>query len=180
MWHSDDFLKALALAGEAHASQKIPGLERPYLEHVIGVTMEALRAALTDESLNYNLIICCGLLHDVVEDTSVSLTTIEEQFGTQVAQGVAALTKNGALPKEKRMEDSLARILALGLPEIRIIKMADRCDNLRKPPPHWTREKILAYYNEAHYILNTLRGVNRAIEDRLEERIQQYEQYCRN
>lgn len=177
MWQSELCLKALSLAGEAHAGQLIPGLNRPYLEHVAGVTMEALRAALTDNTLNPDLIICCSLLHDVVEDTNIPLQLIEEQFGQQVAQGVAALTKNESLPEEMQMEDSLNRILATGMPEIRIIKMADRCNNLRKPPPHWTREKIEAYYREAIYILEKLRGVNRAIEERLEACIAEYKQY---
>lgn len=177
IWQSDIVLKALALAGEAHARQTIPGLGRPYLEHIIGVTMEALQAALTDNSLDYQLLICSGLLHDVVEDTPVSLATIEEQFGNRVAMCVSALTKNEALPKEQQMPDSLSRILSLNQPEIRILKMADRCDNLRQPPPHWDAEKIKAYHQEAVYILETLRGVNQTIENRLAERIENYRCY---
>ncbi|MCS6967338.1 MAG: HD domain-containing protein [Cytophagales bacterium] len=177
MWNPNLFLEAIALAGQAHAKQTIPGLDRPYLEHVVGVTMEALRAALTDPTLDYNLIICCGLLHDVVEDCDVSLQTIEEKFGKAVAEGVEALTKNKALSSEEKVKDNLQRILALGRPEIRIIKMADRCDNLRKPPPHWSNEKIRSYYEESLLILNTLGGVNQTIENRLRELIDNYRQY---
>jgi len=177
VWQSALFSKAFALALEAHASQVIPGSNRPYIEHVAAVMMEALKAALTDNHLNYDLIICCAMLHDVVEDTSVSIESIEEQFGRQVAMGVSALTKNETLPKEKRMSDSLERILALQMPEINIVKMADRCDNLRPPPPHWDNQKIKNYYEEAIYILETLRGVNRAIENCLAERIENYRRY---
>lgn len=177
MWQSERVLKALTLAGEAHANQTIQGLERPYLEHVIGVTMEALRAALTDSRLDYDLLICCGLLHDVLEDTSVSLESLEEQFGRRIAMGVSALTKNNALPKEQQMPDSLSRILALKQPEINIVKMADRCNNLRQPPPQWNVHKIKSYYEEAIYILETLRGINQAIENRLAERIENYRRY---
>jgi (p)ppGpp synthase/HD superfamily hydrolase len=176
MWSSERVLKALTLAGEAHARQTIPGLGRPYLEHIMGVVMEALRAALTDSNLDYELLICCGLLHDVVEDTPVSIAAIEEQFGSRIAMGVSALTKNEALPEAQQMPDSLNRILALQQPEINILKMADRCNNLRQPPPHWNAEKIKAYHQEAVYILETLRGVNQSIENRLAELI---DNYCR-
>jgi len=80
-------------------------------------------------------------LHDTIEDTQVSYENLCEQFGTAVANGVRALSKDENLPtKHDQMMDSLARIRQQGV-EIWMVKLADRVTNLYAPPFYWTQEK---------------------------------------
>lgn len=93
------------------------------------------------------------MLHDVIEDTETSYDDLEKQFGTDVALGVLALTKDINLPsKEEQMIDTLDRIRKQPV-EIRMVKMADRITNLQPPPHYWSGEKIQNYRKEARLIL---------------------------
>ena len=87
-----------------------------------------------------------------------------------------ALTKNEALPKETQMADSLKRIIQQGK-EVRMVKMADRINNLQKPPKHWNRAKMKRYQKEAQFMLEQLSGVHPYIEARLKQKIEAYKQY---
>ena len=115
-------------------------------------------------------------MHDTLEDTPTSYQELEVSFGKEVAQGVLALTKNSKLATDKQMADSLERILLQPI-EIRIVKMADRIDNLYLPAIYWTVKKRQYYQNEAQMILNTLGGVNGYIENRLRQKIEAYAKY---
>lgn len=179
MWNHEIYLKALLFAGEAHINQKVPGTEISYVVHIANVCMEALTAIVNspDHKLDTNLIIQCALLHDTIEDTKITYNDVLKHFGEKVAKGVLALSKNENLAtKQEQMQDSLARILEEG-PEIRLIKMADRIQNLQAPPHYWTLEKKTAYLEEAKILLNTLKGVNNFIETRLTKKIAFYPSY---
>jgi len=51
-----------------------------------------------------------ALLHDVLEDTTVTAEELAAEFGTEVITGVLALTKTKLLPKTGQMNDSLQRL----------------------------------------------------------------------
>jgi guanosine-3',5'-bis(diphosphate) 3'-pyrophosphohydrolase len=119
------------------------------------VSAEVLCALATEPQHDADLALACSLLHDTLEDTSVSFEQLAEAFGEPVAAGVLALTKNSALPKAERMADSLRKILAQP-DEIALVKLADRIVNLQKPPALWSDEKIAAYKTEAKGILDAL------------------------
>jgi len=77
-----------------------------------------------------------GLLHDVVEDTSVTIEDIEKQFGKEVANcvnGVTKLTKLDFLSSEDRQAESFRKMLLAMTDDIRVIivKLADRMHNMR-------------------------------------------------
>lgn len=80
--------------------------------------------------------ICAGLLHDVVEDTDVELSEIEEEFGKDVAEIVDGVTKVGQLEfidvAEKQATNQQHMLLAMAK-DIRvvIVKLADRLHNIR-------------------------------------------------
>ena len=76
--------RALVFATEAHAGQ-VDKAGRPYIFHPVGVAASLLH---TDA-----VHVCVALLHDVVEDTPVTIEEIEEEFGEEVAGPVALLTK---------------------------------------------------------------------------------------
>lgn len=178
MWNQDLYQKTILFATKVHGRQKVPGSELPYLLHLSNVCAETLAAMMTENNPNYdiNFAMQCALLHDTIEDTPITFEDIEMHFGKKVAIAVLALTKNEKLPKAERMKASLRRI-KVHSDEARIVKMADRITNLQKPPKHWDKEKKRKYWEEAKIILEELRGVNEAIEERLRKKIERYKQW---
>ena len=152
---------AIKFATQKHVAinQKVPGTELPYVVHLSNVAMEVLMANANTENFNIAFAIQVALLHDTIEDADTTFSEVEENFGTEVANAVLALTKNESLPKEVQMMDSLNRIKKLPY-EVWAVKMADRITNLQKPPIHWDDEKKKKYRAEAHVILEELKEGN--------------------
>lgn len=177
MWNADQFARALDFAAKAHGDQKVPGTGFPYTTHVTKVAMEVLRACAGDASFDADLACTCALLHDCVEDAGVTRAQLAAEFGEAVAAGVQALTKDEAVPKAQRMADSLGRIRAQPR-EVWLVKLADRITNLEAPPHYWSREKRLAYREEARAIHAALAEAHAGLAARLTQRIEAYLQYC--
>lgn len=171
------YQETIKFAARRHGEQKqiIPGTDLPYLVHLANVAMEVLMAAANTPQFNAGLAVQLALLHDTLEDTNTSYQELESRFGKQVADGVFALTKDPGLPGDKKMQDSLDRIKQQPK-EVWAVKLADRITNLQKPPLHWSIEKIEAYRIEAALILQELKGGNVYLEDRLGEKIWNYNQ----
>src|SRR6185437_15053822 len=77
-----------------------------------------------------------GLLHDVVEDTSVTNDQIRKEFGTEVARcvdGVTKLSKLDFFSAEERQAESVRKMLLAMVEDLRVImvKLADRLHNMR-------------------------------------------------
>jgi (p)ppGpp synthase/HD superfamily hydrolase len=179
MWTEDLYQKTINFAGEAHQDQKVPGSHRAYVVHLATVCMEVLSALVNapDQTYEADFAMQCALLHDTLEDTAVTYPDLEREFGSKVAAGVLALTKDESIPgKKAQMIDSLNRIAAQPA-EVRLVKMADRITNLQPPPGYWSVEKIRAYREEAQLILDRLQGVHPYLERRLAEKIDAYQQY---
>ena len=92
-WSEASYLKAYRFAAEAHQGQLFPGTDLPYLLHISFVSMEIIACLGVEQNHDGDLAIQCALLHDVLEDTEITYSEIEKAFGSQVAQGVLALTK---------------------------------------------------------------------------------------
>lgn len=165
-----------ATAKHMEEDQKVPGTDLPYLVHLSNVAMEIIIAASHSDNFNLGKAVQLALLHDVLEDTSADFGELEAKFGLEIAEGVAALTKNSELPKEQQMPDSLARIKKLQA-EVWAVKMADRITNLQPPPPHWDRDKIIKYQKQARVILSELKDGNDYLAARLETKIEAYGDY---
>jgi hypothetical protein len=106
------------------------------------VAMEVIAAFAHEDGLDGDLAIQCALLHDVIEDTDRSHEDLIKKFGSDVADGVLALSNNSSLnSKQDKMTDSLARIKQQPK-EVWVVKLADRITNLQPPPGPWDDKKI--------------------------------------
>lgn len=178
MFSQENYIEVLTFAALAHGEQKTPkGL--PYLAHITCVAMEVINAcekSQLDEQ-KANLAISCALLHDVIEDANITYDELYVKFGSDIADGVEALTKNKTLDsKQEQMRDSIERLLTQPY-EVQMVKLADRITNLGIPPKHWDKEKIKKYQKEASFILSCLRNSNIYLAKRLEEKIEEYNKY---
>jgi (p)ppGpp synthase/HD superfamily hydrolase len=173
MWSPERYLRALHFAAVRHADQKVPGSEMPYLVHLTAVAAEVMRGVALETVANPDLAVVCALLHDVVEDTATTRAEVAAAFGDDVAAGVAALSKDGSLPKGEQLDDSLQRIRACPR-EVWVVKLADRITNLQEPPAHWTAEKRSRYREEARRIHAALAEAHALLGARLAEKIEGY------
>jgi (p)ppGpp synthase/HD superfamily hydrolase len=120
-----------------------------------------------------HLAVQCALLHDVIEDTEVTYQHVVDTFGSAVADGVLALSKDKNLEKMAQMEDSLRRIRQQPL-EVWMVKLADRITNLQLPfPSYWDKEKIATYRREAITIHKALKDASPYLAHRLQMMISQ-------
>lgn len=84
--------KAIALALKAHEGQMRKEALTPYIVHPVRVAILLARYGFSDT------VIAAGLVHDVVEDTSVSLDDVRRELGDAVAALVAPVTHDDSLP----------------------------------------------------------------------------------
>jgi (p)ppGpp synthase/HD superfamily hydrolase len=173
-WDRELYIKACRFAAQAHRGQLIPSSDLPYLLHLNLVSMEILAALSVEAGYDGDLAIACTLLHDTIEDTDTTYAQIESMFGSKVADGVAALSKNPDLEKSQQLADSLDRIASQPR-EIWMVKLADRITNLQPPPAHWDRAKIVRYRDEAIEIHDRLHTASPFLAKRLAEKIQNYQ-----
>lgn len=180
-WSPDLYLAAWNFAADAHGDQLVPGSARPYLAHIGAVAMEVVSALAEREDVEApDLCVQCAILHDAVEDTSVTVDEIASRFGDDVARGVAALTKNeSAGDKHAQMVDSLGRIKAQPR-EVWMVKLADRITNLQPPPAHWGASKIASYLESAELIFDELEGACPVLRERMLEKLDSYRQFVVN
>ncbi len=121
--------RAYEIAQKAHEGQLRRSGE-PYILHPLGVA-----GILADLHLDVASL-ATGILHDVVEDTTVSLDDIERDFGKTIASLVDGVTKlsqmNFRHTHEKQGENIRKMIIAMGK-DVRVIlvKLADRLHNMR-------------------------------------------------
>ena len=87
--------RAYHLAEKAHEGQKRASGE-PYITHCVAV------ASILAEMRVPPSVVVAGVLHDTVEDTSVTLKTVREEFGGEVAAMVDGVTKLTYLPRVSR------------------------------------------------------------------------------
>ncbi|MCC6929518.1 MAG: bifunctional (p)ppGpp synthetase/guanosine-3',5'-bis(diphosphate) 3'-pyrophosphohydrolase [Gemmatimonadaceae bacterium] len=134
--------RAYSFSAKAHEGQFRKNGD-PYVSHCVEVAK-----ILADLQLD-TATVASGLIHDVVEDTPITVGQIEKEFGREVAQIVDGLTKIGHLPlnsKEDRQVENYRKLLVSIAKDVRviIIKLADRLHNMRTLDwlPEEKRERI--------------------------------------
>ena len=122
-------MRVYELADHAHEGQRRASGES-YIEHPIAVA-----GILADLEMDRQTI-AAALLHDVVEDTSVTTEEVAAQFGEEIASLVEGVTKLTRIPyqsKEEAQVENLRKMFMAMAKDIRviIIKLADRLHNMR-------------------------------------------------
>jgi len=149
--------EAFELAADAHKEMRRKSGE-PYILHPLAVariTVEEIGLGVTSA--------CCALLHDVVEDTEVTLDDIHKQFGDVTAKIIDGLTKISKVVGQSsnttsNLQAENFRKILISLaddPRVILIKLADRLHNMRTLSS-MKREKQLKISAETTYIFTPL------------------------
>ncbi len=120
---------AFDLAASSHATQ-LRKDGSPYITHPVAAAIIVVEMGLDEDS------IVSALLHDVVEDTSVTTEEVSRLFGKSVANivdGVTKLTRVNFSNKEDEQMENMRKMLMAMSNDIRVIliKLADRLHNMR-------------------------------------------------
>lgn len=122
--------KAYRVAKESHQDQYRKSGEE-YITHPLGVAEILANMELDTSTL------VAALLHDVVEDAGISLTSIQQEFGNEIADLINGVTKLRQLTsfttEEEEQAENLRKMLIAMTKDIRVllIKLADRLHNMR-------------------------------------------------
>ncbi|MBR2744671.1 MAG: bifunctional (p)ppGpp synthetase/guanosine-3',5'-bis(diphosphate) 3'-pyrophosphohydrolase [Clostridia bacterium] len=121
--------RAYEFARDKHENQFRKSGE-PYIIHPLQVAYILATIGLDDST------ICAALLHDIAEDTEVTISDLSKEFSPEIAEMVDGVTKLGSLKytsaEEQQVENYRKMFLAMGK-DIRVIliKLADRLHNMR-------------------------------------------------
>jgi GTP pyrophosphokinase len=120
--------RAYAFAARCHAGQVRKSGE-PYFAHPVAVAFLLTRLRLDGASIS------AGLLHDVAEDTTVSIDEIAQRFNGEIAaivDGVTKLDKIKFASREQKQAENFRKMLVAMSRDIRVllIKLADRMHNM--------------------------------------------------
>jgi len=119
--------KAYAFSEKQHNGQ-LRATGEPYIEHPLNVAMVLAELQLDDVTIS------AALLHDVVEDTGITIKGITDQFGTEIAtlvEGVTKIKKLKDMSKEDYHAETIRKVILASTKDIRVvlIKLADRVHN---------------------------------------------------
>ena len=126
----DLLVRAYRFSEQAHRGQ-LRNSGDPYITHSVEVAK-----ILADLQLD-SITVASGLLHDVIEDTQLTLADVEAEFGKEIAAIVDGLTKIAKLPTggstQERQVESYRKLLLSIAKDARVIivKLADRLHNMR-------------------------------------------------
>jgi len=139
--------------------------EIPYVIHPIRVAM-ILRAAGFSEFKNRNLMLA-ALFHDLLEDTNLSFADLKAEYGKKIALIVKELSK-----PEKVSKNEWLRAFGRTSTEAKLVKMADRIDNLMDMKSiEWTVEKRRKYAQQSLIILETCGKASSRLANKLKQLI---------
>jgi guanosine-3',5'-bis(diphosphate) 3'-pyrophosphohydrolase len=140
---------AFEMSADAHKTMRRKSGE-PYILHPLAVA----RICVEEIGLGVRSTIC-SLLHDTVEDTDISIDTIEKDYGSEIARIVDGLTKiaNVIDVNASKQAENFKKILLTLTddPRVILIKLADRLHNMRTLDS-MKREKQLKIASETVYV----------------------------
>jgi len=166
--------KAIQFVAEAHSDQYRKGTYIPYIYHLMNVMKTLIDLGCDEE------VVTAGILHDVVEDTPVTIEEIELLFGKHVASIVNGASEPDHLKKQEdkvtswkeRKQHTIDFILKDATNEQLLVICADKLDNVNAIRDDWnsTGDKIWERFNAPkedqawNYLL-----ISKALEERAKE-----------
>ena len=121
--------KAFKISLEAHKDMRRKSGE-PYILHPLAVAQICIKELGLDSTS-----IICALLHDVVEDTDITLNYLEKEFGKPVSKICDGLTKISGFfsPEISKQAENFKKMILTISDDLRVIliKLADRLHNMR-------------------------------------------------
>ncbi|MBU6323784.1 MAG: bifunctional (p)ppGpp synthetase/guanosine-3',5'-bis(diphosphate) 3'-pyrophosphohydrolase [Patescibacteria group bacterium] len=116
--------KAMLLAMRAHEGQKRKEGDTPYIVHPVEVALILARHGFPED------VLAAALVHDTVEDTSVTLEDVRRELGDGIAKLVAPVTHDDSLPWEEKKHAYLESVR--NAPEdVKAISVADKIANAK-------------------------------------------------
>ena len=123
--------EAILFATKAHEGQVRKLSHAPYIIHPLETMIIVSEFTLAED------VLCAAVLHDVIEDTSVTIEEVEERFGKRVAELVYAETENkrkGIPPSETwriRKEETIAHLKETEDLAVKMLWLGDKLSNMR-------------------------------------------------
>ncbi|MBN2412018.1 HD domain-containing protein [candidate division KSB1 bacterium] len=120
----DKIEKAILFASKAHKGQCRKKTNIPYISHPFTVAFLLMKEQCSED------VIIAGLLHDLIEDTSVTLQEIETEFGENVAKIVRDCSEpDGRISWEERKNNTIQKLRNAPL-EVKYVACADKLHNI--------------------------------------------------
>lgn len=135
--------KAAAFAEQAHRGAVRKGTVVPYITHPLEAAV--IVASITEDQE----LIAAALLHDVIEDAGVSQAQLEAEFGSRVAQLVAAETEDKSKSWKERKWTTIEHLKTAGRDE-KLVVLGDKLSNIRSTARDYLLfgEQIWERFNE--------------------------------
>ncbi|WP_158734567.1 HD domain-containing protein [Alteribacillus sp. YIM 98480] len=121
----DTLNSAIHFAAKAHRNQVRKGNKLPYITHSYAVGMLLSQSGCEED------IIIAGILHDTIEDTSITKSDVQREFGERVTSIVEGCTENKSLMWEDRKQQTLD-FLSTAPIEVCMVTCADKLHNIRE------------------------------------------------
>jgi guanosine-3',5'-bis(diphosphate) 3'-pyrophosphohydrolase len=134
--------KAFCIALKAHDGQFRKTDTTPYIAHPVMVAETLARAGFPD------LVTAAALVHDVIEDTSVTREELLAALGEEVIAIVDAVTEDKSLPWEARKSAYIEQVRGAGA-EAKAVSLADKIHNIESMLDAYGREgeAVWAHFN---------------------------------
>ncbi len=116
---------AIEFAARAHAGQYRKGTRIPYILHPLSVARILIECNASDD------IVIAAVLHDMVEDTKVTLADVRAQFGDKVAQLVKGMSEPNRSDTWENRKQATLDYLETAPQDVLLIEIADKLDNIR-------------------------------------------------
>ena len=156
-------IRAAQLAARSHARQRRKGGDVPYVNHPLEVAEMVAEAGGSEDE------VVAALLHDIVEDSEVTLNEVATAFGPDVARLVGGMTDDPEwedLPRPEHKRRQAAHVA--GEPAgVKRIKLADQTSNIRdivRLPEAWARDEAEEYLEGAEFVVSACRGADLMLE----------------
>jgi guanosine-3',5'-bis(diphosphate) 3'-pyrophosphohydrolase len=160
MTSSAPLLVALEFAAHKHRDQRRKdAAASPYINHPIALArLLAVEGGITDTDT-----LIAAVLHDTVEDTDTTYEELRAQFGKTVADVVAEVTDDKALPKTRRKALQIEHAPHMS-ERAALVKLADKTCNLldvaHHPPAGWPLQRRREYFDWAKAVVDALPPVS--------------------